>query len=205
MPCIVGVDFDNTVVSYDKLMHNVALDLGFIAPDTAKDKEAIRNKVRGLPEGEKKWRRIQAIAYGEAMEHAILIDGVKEFFDRCSAKGIKACIISHKGEYAAEDQKNINLRNAALDWMDKNKFFDRDGLGLSRDNIYFESTRREKVERIRKTDCMHFIDDLEETFLEDAFPSKVNKILFAPHGKERDLENIKVFNSWSGISEHIFN
>ena len=36
MHCIVGVDFDNTLVSYDELLHKTALDFGFIEPGTLK-------------------------------------------------------------------------------------------------------------------------------------------------------------------------
>jgi len=205
MPCIVGIDFDNTVVSYDNLMYNIALDLGYINEDTAKDKTAIRAKIRGLPEGENKWRRVQAVAYGESMEQATLIDGVKSFFNTCADKGITTYIISHKGEYAAADEKNINLRDAALNWMNKNKFFDPNGLGLNRENIFFETTRREKIERIGRIGCAYFIDDLEETFLDESFPDEVKKILFAPHKKSNDLNNVAAFNTWSEIREYILN
>ena len=48
--------------------------------------------------------------------------------------------------------------------MEQQGFFDPKGLNLKRENVYFESTREEKVARIGFLKCTHFIDDLEETF-----------------------------------------
>ena len=45
-------------------------------------------------------------------------------------------------------------------------------------------------ERIRALGCTHFIDDLEEVFLEPSFPSDVHKILFV---------------SWSAVHDDLFN
>ena len=64
-----------------------------------------------------------------------------------------------------------NLRTAALEWMQKNN------LVISKDNIFFESTRQDKIKRIKELECTHFVDDLEETFEESSFPKKVKKIL----------------------------
>ena len=49
-------------------------------------------------------------------------------------------------------------------------------------NVYFESTRAEKIERIIALSCTHFIDDLEEVFDDPAFPSNVERLLLSPAG-----------------------
>lgn len=201
MPCIVGIDFDNTLVDYDDIMHRAAVRFGFIDSDAPRSKKNIRDEVRRPPDGEMKWRKLQAFVYGEAMDEARLMEGVRDFFDLCKGASIRTDIVSHKTEFAAADEKKINLRQVALEWMDKRGFFDEDGLGLSRRDVYFEMTCQEKVERIKKLGCTHFIDDLEETFLEDSFPRGVTKILYSPHSANSAVPGVKVFGAWRDIQD----
>jgi hypothetical protein len=204
MPPVVGVDFDNTLVSYDEVMHKEALALELIAPDTSKDKTTIRDTIRRLPDGEHKWTRLQARVYGKAMGDAILIDGVQRFFNCCKKSGLAAYIVSHKSTFAAADEDRTNLRDAALQWMQKNKFFDEDGLGFSRDQVSFKSTRREKIQRIKDLGCTHFIDDLEEVFLDEFFPENVQKILYDPHKQHSRIKGLTVFHNWYDIEHYFF-
>ena len=199
----IGVDFDNTIVSYAGIMHKTAVKWGFIEPESEKDKKKIRDRIRELPDGEISWQKIQAYVYGKAMNDAVLVEGVKEFFYACKNAGILTFIISHKAQYARMDKDNINLREAALSWMKKNNFFEKEGLGLSRDCIYFESTRQEKIERIKQLQCTHFIDDLEETFLEQSFPNNVEKILYASMKSGPTRNGIKIFSRWEGIHAYL--
>ncbi len=202
---VIGVDFDNTIVSYDDIIHKVAVRRGLIQLNVTKNKKNIRDRIRQLPDGETEWQRLQAIVYGLRMEEARLIDGVQVLFQFCKQYKIRVHIISHKTEYANFDETSINLRVAAMTWMKKNRFFESNGLGLSQGDVYFESTRREKIERIRHLRCTHFIDDLEETFLENSFPKSIEKILYAPHIQYMSLSKVKVFTTWEEISDYFFN
>ena len=62
--CIIGVDFDNTIVSYDAVMHTVALKQGWIDSQLTKKKKQIRDHIRLTSDGERKWQQLQAIVYG---------------------------------------------------------------------------------------------------------------------------------------------
>ena len=73
--------------------------------------------------------------------------------------------------------------------MTSQGFFGSGGLGFSEDQVFFEGTRDAKIERIRTLGCTHFIDDLEEVFLEASFPPDVEKFLF---------------DSWPPLHEHFF-
>jgi len=73
---VIGVDFDNTIVSYDDLLFEAALKRGLIRQDVSRSKRAIRDSIRRLPEGESKWQQLQALIYGPRMEEAKLIDGI---------------------------------------------------------------------------------------------------------------------------------
>ena len=43
---IIGLDFDNTIVSYDELFHRVALEGGLVPGDLPVRKEAVRDYLR---------------------------------------------------------------------------------------------------------------------------------------------------------------
>jgi hypothetical protein len=175
---VIGIDFDNTLVSYDALIHDVALERRLIAPGDDRSKRAVRDRIRLLPEGEVEWQKVQALVYGPLMGRAQLMPGAEEFIRACRSRGWPVYIVSHKTEFAGYDETGTNLRDAALAWMASQGFFGRAGLGFSRDQVFFEGTRGEKIERIRALRCTHFIDDLEEVFLEPSFPPDIRKCLF---------------------------
>ncbi len=202
MSRIIGIDFDNTIVNYENTLYDRALQSGFITPETEKDKQNIRNKIRELPDGELEWQKLQAFIYGQGMKDAMLFEGIKPFFDACRNAKICVSIVSHKTQFASMDENEINLRVTAMHWMKNNRFFDENGLGLTPDRVFFESTRREKIERIKQLGCTHFIDDLEETFLEDSFPVHVERILFAK--KKSVLNDVKAFREWKDIYGYFF-
>ncbi len=204
MDLVVGVDFDNTIVDYDALMHSIAVQWGLISPHEVKSKQNIRDKIRKLTDGEIKWQKLQGIVYGPKMEEAQLIDGVKDFFQLCKSHKTPIYIISHKTEFANYDETQTNLRKTAITWMRKNYFFKADGLGLSENDVYFESTRLEKIKCIQFLKCTHFIDDLEETFLEKAFPVNIEKLLFTSHKKRSQSNEIQFYSSWEQIRDHFF-
>lgn len=202
---VVGVDFDSTIVSYDDVMYRVALQRGLIYSDTRKSKRDIRDIIRQIPDGETEWQRLQAVVYGSRMEEARLINGVQTFFELCKLYKVKVYIISHKTEFAKFDETGTNLRAVAMAWMKKNRFFETNGLSLPQENVHFETSRRQKIERVRHLRCTHFIDDLEETFLENSFPKSIEKILYAPHIQRTSLTEVKIFTTWEEISDYFFN
>jgi hypothetical protein len=201
----IGIDFDNTIVSYDTLLYTVAREQGLIDSADNPGKKIIRDTIRLLPEGEERWQQLQALIYGARIDGAVLIDGVKDFFLQCRVQNWKTYIISHKTEFANYGDPKPNLRQAALQWMYQNGLFEENGLGLSVNDVLFGATRVEKIAHIKRLGCTHFIDDLEEVFLEDCFPSATEKILYAPHHYGSLLTDVQVFHTWQQISEHILN
>jgi thiamine kinase-like enzyme len=187
---VIGVDFDNTLVSYDDLFERLARERGLT---TGPGKKAIRDQIRQLPNGEIEWQKLQGIAYGPRMSEAKLIEGVPEFFAACQQRDIPVHVISHKTEFAGYDDTRTNLRQAALAWMKAN--------GLP--DAHFGNTRAEKLATIKQLGCTVFVDDLEETFLEPDFPAGVEKILFAPHG-HAPVPGVHICRSWQEISDRVF-
>lgn len=194
---VIGIDFDNTLINYDEVFFNHALSLNLIGPETNKNKKDVRDKIRLLTDGEIIWQKIQAFVYGQGIAQACLNEGVETFLKTCAQQEIKVYVISHKTEYSPFDAHKINLRQVALDWMKAN--------GFNKAQVYFESTRAQKIERIKSLKCTHFIDDLPEVFLEDGFPSGTKKILYAPGFEAPPRDDIAVAGSWKKIHEYFFN
>jgi len=199
----IGIDFDNTLIDYSDVMYNTAMQFRLIDSNTKKNKKNIRDKIRRLTDGEIEWQKVQAYVYGKAINQAHLINGVKEFFNFCKNGSIGLAIISHKTQFAAQDTESIDLREKALQWMENHHFFDTQGLGLSKKQVYFESTREGKINRIRELGCAYFIDDLEETFFEESFPSNVIKILYDAYGEKDAVQNCIICRSWEEITQYI--
>jgi len=202
MPPIIGVDFDNTIISYDNLMHKIAVDRNLIPPFFSKNKQQIRSHVRLLQNGEIHWQQLQETAYGPRIDEGQLIEGVQQFFKTCHQRKIDVYIVSHKTSYATCNNNGIDLRNAALGWMTSKQVFSSDGFGLNNKQVFFESTRFEKIQRIQKLRCTLFIDDLEEIFQEESFPSDIEKILFS--SSPSSLAGVKTFSTWENIHRYCF-
>ncbi len=200
---IIGIDFDNTIIGYDELIYEIALERNLINPQTEKCKTAIRDSIRCLTDGEAQWQNVQAICYGEKILAAKPFKSAYSFICMCKKKNIPVYIVSHKTRYAAKDVFKIDLREKALFWLDTHGFILPNC--LFENHIFFETTRIEKTRRIEALGCTHFIDDLEEFFLEKSFPKKTSKILFNPNGKHSSINNVLMFPSWDGINNYFFN
>ena len=204
----IGVDLDNTVVSYGSSLHSTAVENGLINSKVGATKLEVRKAVRSLPDGEIQWRKLQGLVYGPKMSDASLIHGVAEFLQLCKQREISTYIVSHKTEFAPYDESKTNLRAAALTWLGSHGLMHQESTGLSEKAVYFESSRHQKLMRIAQLRCTHFIDDLEETFLEGSFPQQVEKILFSPNQEELSQalsrERVMVLNSWEEIKGYFF-
>jgi len=199
----IGIDFDNTIASYDKLFHEVALDEDYI--DRSWDgsgKTKLRNYLRSQPDGEKTWMKLQGLVYGKYMHCAEMMPGVANFILSCKLRNHKVFIVSHKTEYGHYDLERISLRKEALKWMKSNRFFDPEYFGIDKKNVFFAETREEKVEKIAHLKCNWFIDDLPDVFKENHFPSKTKKILFGFSDPEL-LNDTVALGSWRNISDKI--
>ena len=200
---IIGIDFDNTIASYDESMHRMAVGQGLIPAALPKRKKLIRDAIRALEDGESKWRALQVHSYGPGMPEARAMDGVKEFVAACRGRRIPVRIISHKTEFANFGAPGVNLREVALRWLESEGFVDSAEIGVGRANIHFEGTRAGKIARIRALGITHFIDDLEETFLEADFPAGVERILFAPQGEDSGAGRWRAFGDWTAIHHYL--
>jgi hypothetical protein len=197
----IGIDLDNTLINYDAVFCALAEEQGLVAAAAATSKAAIRAALRALPDGELAWQRLQGVVYGKGVRRAVLFEGADAFLHQARERGRQVFIVSHKTEFGHHDPDRVNLRHAALDWMEARGFFRGDGFGMASDNVLFASTRAEKIAVIRALGVDVFIDDLPEVLEDAAFPASVTGIHFtagAPSAHPRAAAH------WRDIAAMVF-
>jgi len=195
----IGIDFDNTIASYDALFIAALAELNWHDRAALYSKKEIRDQLRLTENGETKWQELQALVYGPRMNEAHVFPGLDIFLSKGRVLAADIFIVSHKTQYAARDVGRIDLRQASLKWL-KDKGLLGVGAGtFKRDEIFFEATRDEKIDRIINLECTHFIDDLVEVFEHPKFPPNVEKILFDPYKSSLDIEDVTNLSSWADI------
>ncbi len=204
LPLRLGLDFDGTVVVYDEVFHRHAIERFGMPREMAVNKTAVRDWLRSQPDGEAKWIELQGLVYGLKMSEAKLAPGLADFLRAIRAAQIPVCIISHKTEFSVAEPR-MNLRTAALAWLEANSFFAPDGFGLQREEVFFESTRAAKLQRIAAQGCTVFVDDLEEVLMEPAFPKGVERWLYQPAGTESEQNEIRSFSDWTMLQTRLTN
>jgi hypothetical protein len=176
----IGVDFDNTLVCYDRAFATVGKEARLLPADFAGGKDAAKRRLlRERPDGYL-WEKLQGLVYGRRIDHAELYDGAVEFFRRCRREaGWQVYVVSHKTVLAHHDPLKTDLRASALAWMRRQGFFEPDGFGLDTNQVFFEDTRDAKVRRIGALACQIFVDDHPEVLGHAEMPAGCRKILFA--------------------------
>jgi hypothetical protein len=198
----IGVDFDNTIVSYDGVFHKIAVEAKLIPADTSSSKDSVRNYFRA--EGrEDEWTALQGHVYGARMDAAKPYPGVRDFFRRCVADGIAVAIVSHKTRYPFLGDQH-DLHQSARAWLEAQGFFDKSQIGLSEGDVFFELTKEAKMARIGALDCSVFIDDLPEFLNEAAFPKGVERLLFDPKRENAHIKDFVRAGSWSELMDRFF-
>jgi hypothetical protein len=196
----IGLDFDNTLVRYDHVFSLESEKLGIISSSWNGSKQELRDDILLRPDGERLWQTLQGRVYGLGMGQAVMFPGVASFLMRSRQRGDDLFIVSHKTEFGHFDLTRTPLRQVALTWMESNGFFDQSRFGLLKENVFFSATRSEKVDQIARLNLDIFVDDLEEVFAEEGFPS-INKVLFNPK-EEGQYHNVQCDN-WSDIGQLI--
>jgi hypothetical protein len=198
----LGLDFDGTVVVYDEVFHRHAVERFGMPRELAVNKTVVRDWLRSQPDGERKWIELQGLVYGLKMAEAKIAPVLAEFLRAVRTAQIPVCIISHKTEFSVAEPR-VNLRAAALAWLEQNGFFAADSFDLRREDVFFESTRAAKLQRIATQGCTLFVDDLEEVLAEPEFPKGVERWLYSPGGVERRHEGIGEFADWAMLQRRL--
>ena len=197
----IGIDFDNTIVSYDALFHQVALEKQLISSSFPKSKLAVRDYLRKNNK-EDLWTLMQGEVYGSRMSDAIAYPGFFKFAKRAQKCGHQIFIVSHKTKQPFAGPK-YDLHQAAKGWI--NKFMTLNDVAINEyTDAFFEVTKEDKISRIFTLNCDVFIDDLPEILAMQGFPDKTQKILFDADGKNiQDCPQYIIASSWKNIENNL--
>ncbi len=196
----IGIDFDNTFVTYDEVFYKYALEQNLIPKEVKMFKQNIRDSIRKLPNGNDRWTELQAYVYGSKMSEARPAEGIECFLQQCRQNSIKISIVSHKTMYPAMGPR-VKLREIARQWLEEKGFLSEFGLT---NNVSFVGTLDDKIEQIAQHRCTHFIDDLAEVFLHLNFPKEVEKCLYSPNKETSAILDAKCFTSWCELKDYFF-
>jgi hypothetical protein len=179
----IGIDFDNTIVSYDSLFHRVAVEQGLIPATVPANKVAVRDHLRQTGR-EEVWVAMQGEVYGSRMNDAEIYPGFLDFLDWARAADHEVSIVSHKTRHPFSGPQ-YDLHQAARGWIEIH-LLGGSSPRIAAHNIHFELTKQEKLARIGAIACDAFIDDLPEILLADGLASGLRRVLFDPDGHHVD-------------------
>ena len=194
---LIGIDFDNTIVSYDGVFHKLAVEKGLIPEDSPASKGQVHDYLRQQGR-ENTWIELQGYVYGARMLEAKPFPGALEFFCSCKDQGISVCIVSHRTRHPFIGPR-YDLHQAAREWVKHYDFYEQ--TGISPERVYFELSKQEKLNRIGQQGCDFFIDDLPEFLAEQDFPPGVKRILFDPNSRYPMECRFERVTSWEQIGQ----
>ena len=197
---IVGIDLDNTIISYDKAFRNGAIVKGLTEKNCNLNKKALRDLIRAKPNGEFEWQKLQGYVYGAGINQAEIFPGLIRFLWRCRQRKILIEIVSHKTEFGHFDRKKISLRDSATNFLKSNGLLDKKNPLIAK--VTYKSSKKEKLNYINHNDYEYFIDDLEEIIFAEELEHQKG-ILFSNDSPLINNSNKLFAKNWEEISQII--
>tara|TARA_B100000886_G_C20259506_1_gene422259 strand:+ start:32 stop:628 length:597 start_codon:yes stop_codon:yes gene_type:complete len=196
----IGIDFDNTIISYENLFYDIALAKGLINKEIKPTKISVRNFLRSRNQ-DYIFTGIQAEVYGPLIKKAKVFPNIQNTLNRFSQEH-KFFIVSHKTRNPYIGPK-YNLHKYASDWL-KSKSLHPSIENSPIKELYFEETIEKKIERIDQLECDFFIDDLPKVL--KLLKKEIKPILFDPNYENLDNFPKKyTMNNWEQLFEFIKN
>ena len=200
---IIGLDFDNCIISYDDIFSAAASELDLIPDDVLvkKSKLDVRDYLRAAGK-ENSWTELQGFVYGVSIVSAPAYPGAVKTICDFVKHGHDVHIISHKTKTPFLGPA-YDLHEAAMNWIQSN-LRDNSIPILEKDRIHFHPELVDKINCIAAIGCNAFIDDLPEVLDHDNFPESTQKFLFSPNTSNPNLcSDMVEVNSWCQFSKLI--
>ena len=199
----IGIDFDNTILNYDKVFAFLSKkEFGLNYKNLKKSQ--IRKKIIKI-KSEKEWMRLQGLAYGKFIMRAEVNHGVQNFIKRLLINNHHVFIVSHKTLYGHYDVSKTNLRMQAFKWLDKNGFTNKKEIGIIKKNIFFAESITNKIKKINELKLDYFIDDLLIILTHQNLNKEIKKIHFSnihylPTNNVMKKNRISTYSNFRDIS-----
>jgi len=194
----IGIDLDNTIISYDDAFQLAANKFGLYDNNNFLTKESLRNQIRNKKNGEKKWQKLQGYVYGEGINDAVLFPGVYRFLWRCKNRKIDVEIVSHKTDFGHFDNNKISLRDSATNFLIDHGLLDNKNPLIKK--VTYKKSKKEKIDYIKQKNYECFIDDLEEIIFSEELEGQKG-ILFSRDNISVNNSNNIIAKSWEEISQ----
>ena len=190
---LIGLDFDNTIVCYDKAIAQLAETLPDLPADLPRTKLTLRDFLR-RSNREPEWTAFQGAIYGPGMTCAEPFPQALEVMKTLRGMGHSLCIVSHRSlrPYAGPA---YDLHAAARGWVQERLSF----IGLvQNESVFFHETREQKIAAVSTLGCEVFLDDLPEVLGDKHFPRACRAILFDPEKSHMQSEHTRIAH-WSEL------
>jgi hypothetical protein len=151
----IGIDIDNTVLSYDAAFRNAANALLQLGLKHGIDKEEIKEFVVSS-HGEASWTKLQGIVYSAVPRDVTVKEGFLAFIAQARVEKVEVAYVSHKTKFALSGPKK-NMRNPVKSLMKAQGLISPKTPGAK---IYFRQSLEEKIDTINSFHFDFFIDDL---------------------------------------------
>jgi len=196
---LIGLDFDNTIVCYDKAIARLVDDLFDLPLHVPRTKLSLRDFLRQANR-EPEWTAFQGALYGPGMRYAEPFEQALETMQELKNMGHKLCIVSHRSRYPYAGPA-YDLHAAARGWIKQRLV----SIGLiTNEMAHFHETRRQKIAAIRDIGCDAFLDDLPEVLEDEHFPIACWAILFDPEGSRAQSKSRRV-GHWGEVLDLLSN
>src|SRR5690242_21306150 len=142
----IGIDFDNTIACYRTAFHRAAAARHLVSAEPVLSKNQVRDHLRRQGR-EEDWTELQGHVYGPGLADVEAFPGFVQCLKRLLASGATVFIISHKTRTPYRGPA-FDLHAAARAWLQRQGFVGPGGIGLPRENVFFELTLGDKLRRI---------------------------------------------------------
>jgi len=177
----IGLDFDNTIVSYEKVYRRLVEKHGAEIVPGQSAKNILRDHFHRKGEADV-FTRIQGEVYGPGLADAEAYPGFSSCLEQLTADGWKVVVVSHRTKHPLAGPAH-DLHQAARQFLEASGW-----LGKKIREAHFEETKEAKLARIGHCGCSFFVDDLPEILAHPAFPTDCRPLLFDPSGHpEKDI------------------
>ena len=201
---LIGLDLDNTIIDYEQAFAPVAEEIGLIPKGAGL---ASKRRGQGSTARCRRRRRLDAPS-GSDLRPLHRARHPLSWLERLHFR--RRFPRRQGGDRQPQDPTwslptppRIDLREAALGWLDRRGFFNSGGFDLDRGDVYFEETRSGKLARIAEVGCDVFIDDLPEVFHAPGFPQAVEKLWFAGNRPEAEGGGLKAYRNWRQLLDMV--
>ena len=188
----IGLDFDNTIVSYEKVYRRVVEKHGAEIVPGQSAQNILRDYFHRKGEADI-FTRIQGAVYGPGLAGAEAYPGFSSCLEQLTADGWKVVVVSHRTKYPLAGPTH-DLHQAARQFLETSGW-----LGQKIREAYFEETKEAKLMRIARCGCNFFVDDLPEILTHPAFPKACQPLLFDPSGHPEKGTPHKRVRHWNEL------